>query len=170
MRLRTAVFTTARSLLHPVAWLMAMIEPQVEAIKTGWLLKRIGADTSVTIRRNVIILHPEQLRLGKNVLLNHNVHISAGGGVTIGDNVVIGAGTMILTTNHISPNFFGNIEHSPISIGSNVWLGAGSVILPGVTISDDIIVAACAVVTKDLDRPGVYRGIPAQFHSPLQKV
>lgn len=153
-----------RIALRPLVWLLAVLQPDVDALSARRSLKRLGAASGATLRRNVQIMHPEKLRLGRNVLLNHNVHISAGGGVTIGDDVVIGPGVMILTTNHVGPNYFGSIEHEPISIGSNVWLGAGCIVLAGVTIADGVMVGAGAVVTKDLKEPGRYLGVPARLH------
>ena len=50
----------------------------------------------------------------------------------------------------------------PIVIGDRVWIGAGSIILPGVTINDGAVVAAGAVVNKDVEAFTLVGGVPAQ--------
>jgi maltose O-acetyltransferase len=48
-----------------------------------------------------------------------------------------------------------------VTIGDRVWLGVGAIVLPGVTIADDVVVGAGAVVTRDCPVPGLYAGVPA---------
>ena len=50
----------------------------------------------------------------------------------------------------------------PVKIGKNVWIGAHATILPGVTIGDNAIIAAGAVVTKDVEKNAVAGGVPAK--------
>ena len=73
--------------------------------------------------------------------------------VHIGNNCMIGPGTSIVTVGHpLSP--MGRRKHlgisKPIQIGNDVWIGTNVSILPGVTIGNNVIVAAGAVVTKDV--------------------
>lgn len=53
-------------------------------------------------------------------------------------------------------------EHQPIRIGDRVWIGARATILPGVTVGDDVVIGAGALVTSDCIEPGVYLGSPAR--------
>lgn len=86
--------------------------------------------------------------------------------ITIGDNVTIAAGVRLLThdgaTCHITDET-GQCYHkfAPIKIGNNVFIGVNAILFPGVTISDNVIVGAGAVVTKSLEN-GVYAGNPAK--------
>jgi maltose O-acetyltransferase len=76
--------------------------------------------------------------------------------VTIGDGTQIGPGVQILTADHPrdpAQRRAGLDLGRPIAIGRNVWIGAAAIILPGVTVGDDAIVGAGAVVTRDV-RPG----------------
>lgn len=105
---------------------------------------------------------------GKNIKIKHNVFINTGchfqdqGGITIGDNVLIGHNVMLATLNHEENPAQRHIMHpAPIVIGSNVWISANAT--PGVTISEGAIVAAGAVVTKDVPPNTVVGGVPARI-------
>ncbi|MDE5634180.1 MAG: transferase [Muribaculaceae bacterium] len=52
---------------------------------------------------------------------------------------------------------------APVVIRRNAWIGAGAIILPGVTVGENAIVAAGAVVTKDVADNTVVAGIPAKY-------
>ena len=96
------------------------------------------------------------ISLGKGVFLNFNCVILDVVKVTIGDGTQIGPGTQILTADHPrdpAQRRAGLELGRPIVIGANVWIGGGAMILPGVTVGDDAIVGAGAVVTRDV-RPG----------------
>lgn len=86
--------------------------------------------------------------MGKNLTVNFNVTILDIRRVEIGDNTMIGPGTLICTVNHpLSPA--GRRKHQgiakPVKIGRDVWIGGNAVILPGVTIGNNVVVAAGAV-------------------------
>ena len=117
---------------------------------------------------DVLLAANGHLRLGRNVFLNSFSRIVAHESIEIGDNVVIAAGVSILDHDHRTYARDGhlvveNLEFTsaPIRIGSNVWLGDKVTVLKGVTIGDDVIVAANAVVTKDVAPGTIVAGIPA---------
>lgn len=142
---------------------MLAIQPAVDRLAAERLLAQFAANGSnVTIRRNVMVLHPDKLRVGRNVLINHNTLINAGGEVSIGDDVVIGPGCMILTNNHVGSRFHGSIAYAPVTIGSNVWLAAQVVVTPGASIGNNVIVAAGSVVTEDIPDRSIAAGSPAR--------
>ena len=104
------------------------------------------------------------IRVGDEFLANYNVTILDISPVTMGDNVWIAPGTLITTINHpLSP--MGRRQHlgisKPITIGNDVWIGGNCTILPGVTIGNNVVVAAGAVVTRDVPDNCVVGGIPA---------
>lgn len=85
------------------------------------------------------------------------------GGVYIGDGALIGHHATIVTLNHgfdLVHRY--DLHSSPVHIGKHVWLGANVTILPGVTIGDSTIIAAGAVVTKDVPAGMVAVGVPAK--------
>jgi maltose O-acetyltransferase len=85
--------------------------------------------------------------------------------ITIGDDVQIGPNVQLLTPTHPvepEPRRAKWESARPITIASNVWLGGGAIVLPGVTIGENTVVGAGAVVTKDLPRDVVAVGNPAR--------
>lgn len=106
---------------------------------------------------------------GKNILLGKNVFINSGccfqdqGGITIGDNCLIGHQVVIATLNHdFEPSMRACMTPAPVAIGRNVWIGSHATVLPGVTVGDNAVIAAGAVVTKDVPRDTVVGGVPAR--------
>ncbi len=106
---------------------------------------------------------------GKNITVGRNVFINSGcrfqdqGGITIGDGALIGHNAVLATLNHgFAPEDRQSLYPAPISIGKNVWMGANCTVLPGVTIGDNAIVAAGAVVTKDVPENMIAGGLPAK--------
>ena len=85
--------------------------------------------------------------------------------VYIGDHVMIGPNTLITTVNHpLTP--MGRRRHlgiaKPVRIGNDVWIGGNVTILPGITIGNNVVVAAGAVVTKDIPDNTLVGGVPAR--------
>lgn len=106
---------------------------------------------------------------GKNITVGRGVFINAGckfqdqGGITIGDGALIGHSVVLATLNHdLDPTSRHSMTPAPIRIGKNVWIGANSTILPGVSIGDGAIVAAGAVVTKNVPENTLVGGVPAR--------
>jgi len=105
----------------------------------------------------------KNITFGKNVFLNTGCTFQDLGGITIGDASQIGQSVTLCTLNHgQAPEQRNTIYPSPIVIGRNVWIGANATVLPGVTVGDDAIIAAGAVVTKDVPEKAVVAGVPAR--------
>ncbi|MFV8326555.1 sugar O-acetyltransferase [Flavobacterium sp. ZS1P14] len=106
----------------------------------------------------------ENINIGKNVFVNHACTFMDRGGITIEDNVLIGPKVNLITTNHpINPTERRATISQPILIKKGAWIGVGAIILPGVTIGENSIVAAGAVVSKDVPDNSIVGGIPAKF-------
>jgi acetyltransferase-like isoleucine patch superfamily enzyme len=104
------------------------------------------------------------LKIGKHVFINHGCSFLDLGGIVIEDHVLIGPKVNLVTENHpVDPAQRQLLMGSPIVIKQNAWVGAGATILPGVTIGENAIVAAGAVVTKDVAANSIVGGVPAQF-------
>ena len=89
------------------------------------------------------------------------------GGIEIGDDVLIGHQVVIATLNHdLDPAKRGNMTPAPVKIGNKVWIGAHATVLPGVTVGEGAVIAAGAVVTKDVPANTVVAGVPAK---PIKK-
>ena len=57
----------------------------------------------------------------------------------------------------------GDLEPAPIRVGNDVWIGANATVLPGVTVGDGAVIAAGAVVTRDVPPMTVVGGVPAKI-------
>lgn len=101
---------------------------------------------------------------GKDVFINSSCHFQDQGGITIGDGTMIGHNVVLATINHaLEPEKNRRNSYAPITIGKHVWIGSNAAILPGVTIGDWAVVAAGAVVIKDVPPLAVVGGVPAKF-------
>lgn len=105
----------------------------------------------------------KNIHVGENVFINACCHFQDHGGVTIGDGCQIGHNVVFATLNHgVAPEERKHTIPAPVVLGKNVWVGSNSTILQGVTIGDNAIVAAGAVVTKDVPANTVVGGVPAR--------
>ncbi len=82
--------------------------------------------------------------------------------ISIGKNCRITPGVMILTHDASFFNHTGRYRVAPVKIGDRVYIGYGAIIMPGVTIGEDAIVGAGAVVTRDVPDGTVVVGVPAR--------
>lgn len=94
----------------------------------------------------------------------HNTII---GPVTIGSHVNLAQGITVTALNHNFENMDLRIDEQgvstkPVVIGDDVWIGANAVILPGITIGEHCVIAAGAVVTKDVPAHSLAAGVPAK--------
>lgn len=128
------------------------------------LLGEIGED--VIIRPPLVMDYGYQTSIGAGTFINANCVILDVARVVIGEHCQIGPNVQILTPTHPlepGPRGEGWEAAEPIAIGNNVWLGGGAIVLPGVTIGDDSVVGAGAVVTKDVPPRSVVVGNPARI-------
>lgn len=106
----------------------------------------------------------KNIKIGKNVFINACCQFQDQGGIEIGDGCLIGHNVVFATLNHdMRPEKRQICIPAPIKLGKNVWIGSNSTILSGVKIGDNSIVAAGAVVTKDVPSDTVVGGVPARF-------
>ena len=106
----------------------------------------------------------KNITVGKRVFINSGCRFQDQGGITIKDDALIGHNAVLATLNHgFLPDDRKDITPSPIVIGKNVWLGANVTVLPGVTVGDNSILAAGAVVSQDVPPNTVVGGVPAKF-------
>lgn len=100
--------------------------------------------------------------LGSGSTINEECRLDNRGGITIGDNVSISAQVCILTADHDprSPSFAG--RERPVRIDDYAFIGTRALILPGVTIGRGAIIAAGAVVTKNVAALKIVAGSPAR--------
>lgn len=136
-------------------------------IKT--LTKKCG--DNVSIQPNVYIFNPQNLSVGDNVSIHPMCYIECGNngheGVTIGNDVSIAHGVSIIANSHKFQNTSIPIKdqgmfEKAVTIKNNVWVGAKATILHGITIGEGCIIAANAVVTKEVVCNTIVGGVPAR--------
>lgn len=116
---------------------------------------------SVLFYHGFEIYQPWKLRVGPNCSFGFHVVLDARGGLTIGSNCNISAGASIWTAEHDvqSPDFA--YVTAPVTIGDYAWISYRAIILPGVAIGEGAVIAAGAVVTKDVSPFTIVAGVPA---------
>lgn len=105
----------------------------------------------------------KNISIGEDVFINSGCHFQDQGGITIGGGSLIGHNVVFATINHDLDPAKNRVNHyAPIRIGKHVWIGSNATILPGVTVGDWAVIAAGAVVTRDVLPMTVVGGVPAK--------
>lgn len=163
------------SALQPRILLMqlvaALLPPHVGGRLRGILMRLAGLQVG---RHTTILGIPRiigegdlgsRLTIGDNVMINIRCHFDLNDKITIGAHTSLGHEVMILTASHVlgpRGRRAGALTTKPVIIGEGAWIGARSVILPGVTIGAGSIVAAGAIVNRDVPPDTLVAGVPAR--------
>lgn len=130
-----------------------------------WFYQCMGAKTGRNsyLCRRVELLLPMGLKMEDNVSVGWFAELDARGGIMIGHDTNISSHVKMITGSHDidDPDF--TADFKPIHIGHHCWIGTGAIVLQGVNIGDGAVVAAGAVVTKDVPACEVWGGVPARF-------
>lgn len=113
----------------------------------------------------------ERLSTGRNCLVSWGCYLDLQEKITIGDRVGLSPQISIITSSHAvgsSYNRVGDLQALPVVIKDGVWIGVRCTILPGVTIHEGAVVAAGAVVTKDVPANTIVGGVPAKVIKKLE--
>lgn len=109
------------------------------------------------------------IALGKNVFINQGCTFMDRGGIFIGDDVYIAPKVNIITINHDINHYKRTITYcKPVHIEDRVWIGLGAIILSGVRVGENSIIAAGAVVTKDVPKNSIVAGNPAKVIKKIE--
>ncbi|MBX9580844.1 MAG: hypothetical protein K2X87_11100 [Gemmataceae bacterium] len=121
--------------------------------------------------------HPPELMIGDGTFVGHACRFSVGRSVRVGRHCLLAGGVQVFDMDGHpldadrrragDPTPPGQI--APVVIGDDVWVGAGAVILKGVTVGDRAVVAARAVVTRDVPADAVVAGNPARVVRTLPR-
>lgn len=115
----------------------------------------------------------KNIHVGDNFTANYNVTILDIAPVIIGNDCMFGPNTMLSTVNHPTDGSRrrGRIaQATPIHIGNDVWLAANVCVMPGITIGDNVVVGAGAVVTKDIPSNSLVVGVPGKVIKKLDPI
>ncbi|KAA6465392.1 sugar O-acetyltransferase [Acidobacteria bacterium AB60] len=135
-----------------------------ESYKKENLKSSLGScGARVWLGHEVIIWSTDNVILEDDVAINSFTHVFGAGGVRIGARTLISACCSISSVTHPEPVAERRIGiELPVVIEEDCWLGTGAIVLPGVRIGKGSIVAAGAVVTKDIPPLSVAMGVPAR--------
>lgn len=160
-------FDVRRAAWHTVVNVVAASPLLPRPARFG-LYRLAGLDVhTLNISPRVTFTHGN-ISIGRHTFLNLDVFVE-GEPVRIGERCQISVRAMLATTYHgtddrgVARHGF---ERRGIEIGDDCFIGAHVVVLPGVRIASGTTVAAGAVVTKDIDEPGLYGGVPATLIRP----
>jgi acetyltransferase-like isoleucine patch superfamily enzyme len=136
-----------------------------DAIRATWTdLTGQPVDETFRLIPPVYCDHGVNLRVGRNVFINQRCQLNDIGGIEIGDDVMLGPGVSLITSGHpVDPAArYDGITAAPIRIERNVWIGAGAMILQGVTVGENSVIAAGAIVIHDVPPSTLVGGVPAK--------
>lgn len=136
----------------------------VRRVMLGWCGMTIGKDSS--IHRDCILLEPPGITLSPNCVINDNVVLDGRGKLIIGSQVSISRHVVIYTADHDIDTVDFALRRRPVVIEDYAFVGSRATILPGVTVGKGAVVAAGALVTKDVGELEVVAGVPAK---PVRK-
>ena len=114
----------------------------------------------------------KNLTIGKHCYFNWPVHFDLGGKITVGNRVAVGHHVVFVTSSHEIGTTLcraGDLVTAPITVEDGAWIGACVTILPGTTIGEGAIVAAGAVVTRDVPPDTLVGGVPAKPIRSLER-
>lgn len=144
-------------------------EQELELRAAFWRMFFYHMGKNVQIARNCTFVNPKEITLGSYVFINHHVEFEATDGeIIIGNFVLFGMHARIINSNHIftdwkKPIYLQGKSQAKIVIEDDVWIGMNVIILPRVTIGRGAVVAAGAVVTKDVVPYSIVGGVPAKI-------
>jgi acetyltransferase-like isoleucine patch superfamily enzyme len=136
-----------------------------DAIRRAWSeLTGTPVDPTFRLIPPVYSEHGVNVRVGRDVFVNQGCRFDDIGGIEIGDEVMLAPNVSLITSGHpLDPaRRRREVTSAPIVVGRNVWIGAGATVLQGVTVGDDAVVAAGAVVTRDVPPATLVAGVPAR--------
>ena len=119
------------------------------------------------VRSNVFIAYPQNLRIGNRVKIGDFARIYNFSDFVVGDDTEIGPGLHVQTNDHDwstldLPLAKQGCHTSTVKVGANSYLGANVTLLSGVSVGSSVVVAAGAIVTKNLASGALYGGVPAK--------
>jgi acetyltransferase-like isoleucine patch superfamily enzyme len=121
-------------------------------------------DGSTTVFTPLYINYGKHTKIGKNVFINFDCTFLDLGGITVEDGVLIAPKVSLLSEGHpLVPEERHSLTVGHIHIRKNAWIGANATILQGVTVGENSVVAAGAVVSKDVPDNTIVGGIPAKI-------
>lgn len=158
-------YFVADYVMLPVRWCPGVVGLGLRSVVYRVVMKRLGARS--TLLPGSYFFYADRIEIGADTSIGMECIFDGSGGIRIGDWVRMGPRVTLVTANH---NFEQRslrikdqgLSESPIEIGDDVWFGANITVLPGVKIGTGAVIAAGAVVTKDVPEYGIVVGVPGR--------
>ena len=136
------------------------------------LIKSCG--NNVFVGKYVLIRNWKYLAIGNNVSIHAAAYLDAAGGITIGDDVSIAHQVSLISSNYTFDKPEIPIKYNPgsfesIEISDDVWVGCGVRILAGVSIQSRSVIAAGAVLNRNVDANTIVGGVPAKVIGQVRR-
>ena len=141
------------------------------AVRRGWYRHVLGfemdAHATIFLGAYCYFYRPcrrggAAVRIGEGAVINRDCSLDCRGGLTFGTHASVSPEVMFITSEHLKDDPGFGVRDEPIVVGDRAWIGSRAIILPGVSIGEGAIVAAGAVVTRDVPAYGVVGGVPAK--------
>ncbi len=127
-------------------------------------------DPSTEIRLPFYSDFGRNIHIGKHVFINAGVTFVDMGGIFMADDVLVGPKATLISVNHpLAAAERHSVALQPVYVRRNAWIGANATILPGVTVGENAVVAAGAVVTHCVPANTVVAGVPARVLKTIAK-
>ena len=159
------------SAVHETKKLSVALNNSTDTVEIREILSQI---TNYKIDESTIVFTPfytnfgRHISIGKNVFINHACSFLDLGGIIIEDEVMIASRVNIISEGHpVSVEDRKTLTVGKVHIKRNAWIGANVTILAGVTVGENAVVAAGAVVSKDVPDNTIVGGIPARVIKKL---
>lgn len=165
--LNDAVLRTLRAVLPGRDWFAIEVVAHLPIMALRMFAYRLLGVSMSRARPAAIMRHTEvwsarKLAIGEGSVIGRHALIDARGHISIGRDVNISSYCRFQSAKHVvdDPDFVAAFE--PITVGDRAWIGMGATVLGGVSIGEGAVVAAGAVVTKDVEPYEVVGGVPAR--------
>lgn len=161
--------------------IIANAQRTVAELNTGYhpndeVVEILARLTGAPVPESLWLLPPFYTDFGRNIRFGDNVFVNTcctfmdRGGITIEDRALFAPKVNLITTGHpVDPAARRDTISKPIVVRENAWLGIGASVMPGVAIGRNSVVAAHAVVTKDVPDDVIVGGIPATIIKHIEK-
>lgn len=135
-------------------WVVRRFVYRVVGVKIG-----VGSHIHIGAR----FFQPKNVEIGEGSIIGDNIFLDGRAKIKIGNHTALASSVMIYNSEHDIDNESFTAKEESVEVGDYVFIGPRAIIMPGVKIGDGAIVAAGAVVTKDVSARAVVGGVPAKF-------
>jgi acetyltransferase-like isoleucine patch superfamily enzyme len=159
--------SSLRALFSDLKWLAIIYTGHLPVRKVRQVVYRrifsLNADPSATIHGWVEIRNPRNVTIGARSVIGHRAILDARVcSLVIGHDVNLSDEVSIWTAQHDPQSATYGVSTGPVTIGHHAWISSRTTILPGVTVGEGAVVAAHAVVTRDVEPWTIVGGVPAR--------